>query len=535
MSVKRLRVLGALAPWLFLADLLLGAMFFAVGLVPGLLFQRAFDSIQQTTEGAARPLALVALFLVIVRLVHVLLGSGWMALDTLYRYRILESLRRMVFRRGMSRWQSGGQSRGQLLVNLQQDAVDIAETLGKRGFLNLTSSMAFAVLAVGVLFVLNWRVTLLAILPTLGLVLITYFVSVWATKYRHATRRGDDEVAALLVQAIDNVQSVKIWRARSAIARRFQDELLSRRVAVVRDEVFAASLSSLSSLAMLVGTVLVLLLSLSSLADRSMSVGDVVLFMYCMQEVAVGVLVAGRFAGQLRQAEASIARVDGPLSERINPESLALQSRDTAVVAPTIQLVSGPMSLRPGTSVAIIGPVGSGKTTLLRSLVGESSSGDAPTLPDAAFVPENPTLFSGSIAENVALGKPLSEEAIKLLATAVVLDLENTDVFPEGLNTVVGPRGRTLSGGQRQRIALARALASQSEVLVVDDLGSALDSVTCAAMWESVRKFDPDRIWVVSTNRDEIVRGASVVLGLDTDGLKESIQLHDHETGSKDG
>jgi ATP-binding cassette, subfamily B, bacterial len=105
------------------------------------------------------------------------------------------------------------------------------------------------------------------------------------------------------------------------------------------------------------------------------------------------------------------------------------------------------------------------------------------TPPQCAYVAQVPRLFAESLADNLRLGHTLSDAAVR---QAIELAAFETDVadLPSGLNTLVGARGVRLSGGQAQRAAAARALAHQPELLVLDDLTSALDIETELALWD---------------------------------------------------
>jgi ATP-binding cassette subfamily B protein len=154
--------------------------------------------------------------------------------------------------------------------------------------------------------------------------------------------------------------------------------------------------------------------------------------------------------------------------------------------------------VRRGTLTVVTGPVGAGKTTLLRALLGlvardageirwnDETIDDPATVlvpPRTAYVPQTPRLFSEPLSDAVLLGAEPSylDEAVEL----VRLDGEVTRM-PAGLATVVGARGVRLSGGQVQRTATARALVRQPELLVIDDLSSALDVETEAQLWRGL-------------------------------------------------
>ena len=159
------------------------------------------------------------------------------------------------------------------------------------------------------------------------------------------------------------------------------------------------------------------------------------------------------------------------------------------------------LTLRRGDFVVITGRVGAGKSTLARALIGllprqagEMRWNGAPIAnpadffrpPRCAYTPQAPRLFSDTLRNNLLMGQP--DEA---LAQAIHLSVLEQDIsqFEQGLETLVGPRGLRLSGGQAQRAAAARMFASRAELLVFDDLSSALDVETEQALWERLDRY----------------------------------------------
>jgi ATP-binding cassette subfamily B protein len=158
-------------------------------------------------------------------------------------------------------------------------------------------------------------------------------------------------------------------------------------------------------------------------------------------------------------------------------------------------------TLHRGTFTVVTGSIGSGKTTLLRALLGLAWQADVSGTvrwngrvvddpaaflvpPNAAFLPQVPHLISDSVADNVTLGPDddvLLDRALTLAAIA-----HDVDALPAGRDTLIGPRGLRLSGGQRQRLAAARALVHDPELVVLDDVSSALDVETELQLWRNL-------------------------------------------------
>ncbi|MCD8547828.1 MAG: ATP-binding cassette domain-containing protein [Aeromonadaceae bacterium] len=186
--------------------------------------------------------------------------------------------------------------------------------------------------------------------------------------------------------------------------------------------------------------------------------------------------------------------------------------------------------LCPGRMLGLVGRSGSGKSTLLRLLlrfedpsVGQLTlDGVAVSRLDetqwrdlVAYVPQEPFLFSTSIAENLALGRPdASQTALEAVARQACIH-DEIMAFPEGYATLVGERGITLSGGQKQRLCLARALLRQAPILVLDDALSAVDAQTEQAILSQLRQACTDRLLVITSHRLCAVQQADEILVLE--------------------
>jgi ATP-binding cassette subfamily B protein len=187
--------------------------------------------------------------------------------------------------------------------------------------------------------------------------------------------------------------------------------------------------------------------------------------------------------------------------------------------------------IEPGRTVAVVGATGAGKTTLVHAIAGLIGTRTGTiTVPDflagdtTALVFQEPFLFAGSVRQNVTLGRPLDDDAVRIaLATA---EASFVDELSEGLDTVIGERGAGLSGGQRQRIALARALIRRPALLLLDDTTSALDPSTEARVLANLRASLTDTTVIAVASRPSTIALADEVLYL-VDGVVVAHGVHD--------
>jgi ATP-binding cassette subfamily B protein len=271
--------------------------------------------------------------------------------------------------------------------------------------------------------------------------------------------------------------------------------------------------------------------------DGELTVGGLVTFAGWMSLLSLQVeRLTGRFtqvglgwtaAGRIAEVLATGVAVTDP------PDPVPLPARGDLVATglradlPGRTLTWPELRFTAGEFVAVTGPVGSGKTTLLRLLArledpaaGTVSYGGVPltavTLTELrariAGVPQRPVLLSGTIADNLRLGRPdLTDAELREACHAAAFDV---DALPDGYATEAGERGDALSGGQVQRLALARALLRRPAVLLLDDVTSAVDGPTETALLDRLREWAPDATIIAATSRPAVLARADRVIDL---------------------
>ncbi len=181
-----------------------------------------------------------------------------------------------------------------------------------------------------------------------------------------------------------------------------------------------------------------------------------------------------------------------------------------------------------GSIVAVVGETGSGKSTLLKmiaGLIGVQNGSVHVSAGGSALVFQEPFLFSGSLQFNLTLGKsvPITDIARALWAS---VSEEFVSELEHGIDTIVGERGISLSGGQRQRIALARAIASGRQTLLLDDTTSALDPTTESMVIERLASLSVTTTTIIVASRPTTIKIADYVLFIN-DGVVHDLATHD--------
>lgn len=200
-------------------------------------------------------------------------------------------------------------------------------------------------------------------------------------------------------------------------------------------------------------------------------------------------------------------------------------------------LKNASLEVRSGETVALVGPSGEGKTTVLKLILGlvaptdgelyiEALSGEKVTVSDStrrfcSYVPQSVNIFSGTVKENLKMVKPdaTDDELIKAVKDAELYDFINS--LENGFETEIGERGTNLSQGQLQRLAIARALLRDSKLLLLDEITSSLDIETETRVLENIMRSSPDKICIVTTHRESMLKYCDRVYRVTGEGRVE--------------
>lgn len=535
-------------------------LFWVLPVVAGLLLKVVLDMVQ--AEDGARLVwgALAALAGVEVGRWLLLAFSAyqwhgvWVQWQTVQRLNLLRSL---VGDPGPASGRLPG-SPGEAVSRFRDDARNVALVLDV--WLDITGAVVATSFALIVMATVEWRVTLVITLPVAAALVLTTRMAPRLRVLRVVEREATAAVTGFIGDTFGAVQAIKAAGAEGAVERRFSRLGDDRADAALRDQVATQVLQTVSGATGNLATGLALLLLGPALAGGDATVGDVGLFASSAIVVATLPRWVARLGIHTRQADVSVdrmaellpagdaspLRVGAPIATtlRHGPGDLPptavparsarggdrlqrLEVRGLVVRHPTGGGV-GPvdLTLDAGTVTVITGPVGAGKSSLLRALLGlvpvESGeirwNGHPVTHPSVdmvppriAYLPQVPRLFSERLADTILLGTD-DDGLVEALRTAC-LD-EDVARMSEGLDTLVGPKGVRLSGGQIQRTAAARAFVRRPDLLVVDDLSSALDVRTETQVWDRLLDTDDRPTLLVVSHRPRVLAEADQVIRL---------------------
>lgn len=541
-------------PRRYLGIVSLRTLIFGVGFqATGLITRAFFNRLTGDAPVSFTPWALAALLVGIALarsgliFVDIVLDFGW-------SFTLKGLLRKNLFQRILDRPGASSlpDSPGEAISRFRGDADEAVDFMSQLPF--LVGHLFFATWAVIVMVGINARITVVVFIPLLVVMLAVNLAVNRLVKYHRAARKAAGEVSGFVGEMFGAAQAIKVATAEARMVDHLRKLNQVRRVATLKDRLFNELLHSIFWNAVNLGTGIVLLMASQAMRENSFTIGDFALFVYYLGFVTEMTGMFGGFLAWYKQIQVAFERMTrlmqgaapgalvkhGPVYMRgVFPEVPyiakgeehrleRLEVRDLTYHYPGSERgIEGiDLSLERGSFTVITGRIGSGKTTLLRVLLGllPKNAGeirwngelvDDPATflvpPRAAYVPQVPRLFSESLKDNILMGLP--EEHVDIdgnIHSAVMED--DLGQMKEGLATIVGPKGVRLSGGQAQRVAAARMFVRDAELLVFDDLSSALDVETEQQLWERLFERRNATCLVVSHRRIALRRADHIIV-----------------------
>ncbi|MBK5222964.1 MAG: ABC transporter ATP-binding protein [Acidimicrobiia bacterium] len=448
-------------------------------------------------------------------------------------------------------------SPGEAVSRFRDDVQDISLVLDV--WLDVAGAVAAASVALAVMAAID-PMSAVATLVPIGLAIgASALLGPKLKAWRRAAREATGTVTSFIGDTFGGILAVKTAAAEDAVDAAFARLNAHRAVVARRDQIGSELIRSLGYGTGEVTVGVVLVIVATSFQRGDLSVGDIGLFASYVPIVAGLPRWIGRLGAYHRQADVSVDRLAGLMSTddrhaALRPVTTYLRHGPPDFPAPPAsddrlhELTVEHLTVHHGTSghgitdvsfrigagelVVVTGPVGAGKSTLLRGLLGLVDVDSGRVLwngdevaepaeflvpPRAAYLPQVPRLFSEPLADTVLLGLP--RDGLDRAIWLACLD-EDLAHMEDGIDTVIGPRGLRLSGGQVQRTGAARALVRRPDLLVVDDLSSALDVETEIRLWERLLADATSAVLMVS-HRPHVLDLAARVLVMEAGRVVE--------------
>src|SRR6058998_2024256 len=496
---------------------------------------------------AHSPAALLAIavgLLGAVALLRQLQGLTNTLLQAYVKEKLVQNFRARLFRHVQRLSLAYHEARGtsDSTYRIQHDATAIQYVLIE----SVIPFISATVTLVGMIYVMariDWQLALIALAISPGLVVTGRIFRRRLRRHSREAKKLESSTMSIVQEVLGALRVVKAFGQEAREEERFIRRSTEGMIVRLRLPGLEGSFNVLVGLATAAGMAAVLLIGVRHVGAGVLTLGELLMVMAYMNQLYEPLKTISRKAATLQlhlaSAERAFALLDEPCDVEERPNSQPLGRASGAIAFRNVSFAYGKdrpvlhdisFDVEPGTRLGIAGASGAGKSTLISLLTRfyDPTAGaillDGIDLRDFrledlrrqfAVVPQDPVLFSASIAENIAYAKPEANKD-ELIASAQASNAHEFIIrLPQGYDTQVGERGVQLSGGQRQRIAIARAFLKDSPVLILDEPTSAVDLETEAAIVGALERLQQGRTVVIISHRPTTLKGCSAVLTIE--------------------
>ncbi|MFY0607863.1 MAG: ABC transporter ATP-binding protein [Cyclobacteriaceae bacterium] len=447
---------------------------------------------------------------------------------------------------------------GDLMARISEDVSKVRMYVGPAIMYGINLFTLFA-MVIPFMFSINPRLTMYSLIPLPLLSVSIYFVNNIVNKRSEEIQRSLSNMSTYVQEAFSGIRVIKAFVREADMDKHFEEASedykgKSLKLANVQAMFFPLIMG-------LIGLSVILTVYIGSMEvfNGAISTGVIAEFIIYVNMLTWPVASLGWITSIIQRAAASQKRIneflevkseivsteqiDADLAGRIKFNKVSFTYPDSGIEA--LRNVS--FEVKEGESLAIIGTTGSGKSTIANLICRMYDiSGGSLQIDDISiekysvdtirkqigYVPQDVFLFSDTIAENIAFGADVMSNDIVNRAAEDADLLENIDRFPKGFETRVGERGITLSGGQKQRVSIARAIAREPKILIMDDALSAVDTKTENSILNAMARIMKGRTSVIISHRVSSAKLADKVIMLD-DGVVLESGTHDELIAKK--
>jgi len=541
-------------PLSFILRLFGEVLFFLTPLAIGLVAREIFNQLQNqgdTNLGVWQLIWLIPLIYLIQALVDVIIGYlGWTFVasnQVLLRSNLLSGVLD----------QPGAKSlRGSPGENISRFRGDPSEVTWFTNFLGTILGFGImSIISTSILFSINPKITIIAYLPFTVVLFVVMYSRPKVQALRRTRRSSAGRVTGAVAEIFGSVQAIKVANAEKNIGKYFHSLNETRRIASIRDSVFTTIIRTIGRVIVAFSTAIILYLVVGEMRNGNFTIGDFILFTMLLGWIQGFIRDISEAIAWYQRGQISYSRMYSVMighKETMDLGSLVkhhdIYLKNSYVSSPK-KIEVAPLSvmevknmnyifnntdvgirninfkIKKGSFTVISGKIGSGKTTMLQVILGLlpkhsgqifwndieiNDLGEFFIPPVSSYTPQVPRLFSETVKENIMMGLPDDDEK---MTNASKLAVVNIDIqqLDDQYDTLIGPKGVKLSGGQKQRIATARMFMRTGQIIVVDDLSSALDVETEKQLWEGIFK-ETDHTFIVVSHRKSVLKRADNII-----------------------
>ena len=428
---------------------------------------------------------------------------------------------------------------GTMLSTITTD-IQTIQGFASSSTLNILVDMLTIVCMLALMFWLNWDFTLIAIGVTPFLLLFVSRFKKAVKKATHEVRKEQSDIVAVVQQGLESMQAIKAFGRQDQEQEQLRGVSQATVGAALKARSIKAVLSPVVTVTVAVCTAVVLWRGAYLILAGVMTVGALTVYLSYLNKFFKPVKDLATTTNAIAQAAVGVERIRAILeTDTIIPE------KADAIDAPPVQgevvfehvafaydvknpvLQDVSFTIKPGQLVGIVGPTGSGKSTVVSLIprfydpVKGTVRIDGHDVRDfklkslrehIGYVLQDTALFRGTIAENIAFGRPTASREEIIAAAELANAHEFISKMAQGYDTMVGERGSTLSGGQRQRIGIARVMVRNNPILLLDEPTAALDSESEKLVIEALERLMKGRTVITIAHRLTTIRDADQII-----------------------
>jgi ATP-binding cassette subfamily B protein len=440
------------------------------------------------------------------------------------------------------------------LMALATNDLNAVRSLVGPGVMYSMNTIVVAGSALTLMIVLSWTLTVVALLPLAILSIGMYHSMKLIHRYFERVQKRFGDLNSRAQENLSGIRVIKTYAREDHEISEFEEQSRVYVKANMRLYRIQSLLQPLLTSVAGLGALLILGYGGKQVVDGTITLGTFVAFSGYMTMLIWPMIALGWVMNIMERGLASMQRINVVMEKETEIKdtlhAAAQTPRDRSIVFQDVSFTYGSeageerarvldalsFTIRDGETAAVVGPTGSGKSTLISLILrlyepqtGRVLVGGVPVdkIPLAelrslvGLVPQDIFLFSDTIAENLAFGvASLGDAELDRLGRLVAVD-DDIERFPARFETMVGERGINLSGGQKQRLAIARAVAKDPSILILDDALSSIDADTEERILRSLRAEIRTRTAIIVSHRISTVREADRILVLDAGRLVE--------------